>query len=292
MRCPYCRARDTRVIDSRDLNSGDAIRRRRECVVCSKRFTTYERFEMASLMVVKKDGRREEWDPVKLRQKLRVALTKRPVGEKQIDELISGVESDLLSLGLPEVPSASIGEAVLKRLRDLDHVAYIRFASVYREFADVADLKRELEDLQQRREAFTQGSAQVVEELSRSIAALDREAEEAQRRADDCANARQSLEHYHRTLGSIRPQMWSRDQLRQELIRAQSQLGEAEEELNGISPLLTSIRGGKKVAKSASKNEPETQGFLYWFRAGLAFTLPVMIFAAVLGLFFLIFSGS
>ncbi|MEZ4495859.1 MAG: transcriptional regulator NrdR [Thermomicrobiales bacterium] len=147
MRCPYCRARDTRVIDSRDLNSGDAIRRRRECVVCSKRFTTYERFEMASLMVVKKDGRREEWDPVKLRQKLRVALTKRPVGEKQIDELISGVESDLLSLGLPEVPSASIGEAVLKRLRDLDHVAYIRFASVYREFADVADLKRELEDL-------------------------------------------------------------------------------------------------------------------------------------------------
>ena len=147
MRCPYCRARDTRVIDSRDLNSGDAIRRRRECVVCSKRFTTYERFEMASLMVVKKDGRREEWDPVKLRQKLRVALTKRPIGEKQIDELISGVESDLLSLGLPEVPSASIGEAVLKRLRDLDHVAYIRFASVYREFADVADLKRELEDL-------------------------------------------------------------------------------------------------------------------------------------------------
>ncbi len=102
---------------------------------------------MASLMVVKKDGRREEWDPVKLRQKLRVALTKRPIGEKQIDELISGVESDLLSLGLPEVPSASIGEAVLKRLRDLDHVAYIRFASVYREFADVADLKRELEDL-------------------------------------------------------------------------------------------------------------------------------------------------
>ena len=137
MRCPYCRARDTRVIDSRDLNSGDAIRRRRECVVCSKRFTTYERFEMASLMVVKKDGRREEWDPVKLRQKLRVALTKRPIGEKQIDELISGVESDLLSLGLPEVPSASIGEAVLKRLRDLDHVAYIRFASVYREFKDI-----------------------------------------------------------------------------------------------------------------------------------------------------------
>jgi transcriptional repressor NrdR len=147
VRCPYCRARDTRVIDSRDLNSGDAIRRRRECVVCSRRFTTYERFEMASLMVVKKDGRREEWDPVKLRQKLRVALTKRPIGEKQIDEFIAGVESDLLSLGTPEVPSASIGEAVLKRLKDLDHVAYIRFASVYREFTDVADLKRELEDL-------------------------------------------------------------------------------------------------------------------------------------------------
>ena len=147
MRCPYCRARDTRVIDSRDLNSGDAIRRRRECIVCSKRFTTYERFEMASLMVVKKDGRREEWDPVKLRQKLRVALTKRPIGEKQIDEMIAGVESDLLSLGLPEVPSAAIGESVLRRLRELDHVAYIRFASVYREFTDVADLRREIEDL-------------------------------------------------------------------------------------------------------------------------------------------------
>lgn len=147
MRCPFCRARDTRVIDSRDLNSGDAIRRRRECVVCSKRFTTYERFEMASLMVVKKDGRREEWDPVKLRQKLRVALTKRPFGEKQIDEFISSVESDLLSLGTPEVPSAAIGESVLKRLKEIDHVAYIRFASVYREFADVEDLKRELDDL-------------------------------------------------------------------------------------------------------------------------------------------------
>jgi len=147
LRCPFCRARDTRVIDSRDLTGGDAIRRRRECVDCGRRFTTYERLEMALLMVVKKDGRREEWDPVKLRQKLRVALTKRPVGEKQIDELISGVESDLLSLGLPEVPSAQIGESVLKRLKELDHVAYIRFASVYREFTDVADLKRELEDL-------------------------------------------------------------------------------------------------------------------------------------------------
>lgn len=147
MRCPYCRARDARVIDSRELGGGDAIRRRRECVACGRRFTTYERFEAASLMVVKKDGRRQEFDPVKLRQKLRIALTKRPVGEKQIDELIAGVESDLLSLGAAEVPSTAIGEAVLRRLKELDHVAYIRFASVYREFADVHDLRRELEDL-------------------------------------------------------------------------------------------------------------------------------------------------
>jgi len=147
VRCPFCRARDSRVIDSRELSGGESIRRRRECPACGRRFTTYERVEMAALTVVKKDGRRQEFDPAKLRQKLRVALTKRPVGEQAIDELVAAVESDLLALGTSEVPSTAIGEAVLKRLKDLDHVAYIRFASVYREFADLEDLRREMEGL-------------------------------------------------------------------------------------------------------------------------------------------------
>lgn len=147
MRCPYCRARDARVIDSRELNDGEAIRRRRECMECHQRFTTYERIEAVALVVVKKDGRREEFNPDKLRNKLRVALTKRPVGEKELDKLISDIEAKLMALGMREVPSDKIGELALLGLKDLDHVAYIRFASVYREFADLDDLKREVEGL-------------------------------------------------------------------------------------------------------------------------------------------------
>ena len=147
MRCPFCRAPDSRVIDSRELSGGDMIRRRRECVNCGRRFTTYERVEGASLVVVKKDGRRQEFDPVKLRQKLRVALTKRPIGEEDIDALLARVESHLLALGTAEVPSSAIGEAVLRELKALDEVAYIRFASVYRQFQDIDDLRREVEEL-------------------------------------------------------------------------------------------------------------------------------------------------
>ncbi|HEV2107248.1 MAG TPA: transcriptional regulator NrdR [Thermomicrobiales bacterium] len=147
MRCPYCHARDTRVIDSRELSGGDSIRRRRDCPVCSRRFTTYERLAPVGLVVVKKDDRREEFDPDKLRQKLRVALTKRPVGEREIDTLVQRVEARLLEAGSAEVPSSLIGEAVLRELKELDHVAYIRFASVYRQFADLDDLRREVEGL-------------------------------------------------------------------------------------------------------------------------------------------------
>jgi transcriptional repressor NrdR len=150
MRCPYCRANDSRVVDSRELGGGDSIRRRRECTTCHRRFTTYERIEGAGLMVVKKDGRRQEFDPVKLRQKLRVALTKRPVGEEQIDAMLHRIEADLLSLGTAEVPSRAIGEAVLRELKQLDEVAYIRFASVYRQFADIEEFHREMEDLRER----------------------------------------------------------------------------------------------------------------------------------------------
>jgi transcriptional repressor NrdR len=147
MRCPFCQARDTRVIDSRDLSGGGAIRRRRECIECGRRFTTYERVEIGGLVVVKKDGRREDFDPTKLRQKLRVALTKRPIGEREIDDLVQRIEAEMMQLGLSEVPSSVIGEEVLRQLKALDQVAYIRFASVYREFADLADLQRELDDL-------------------------------------------------------------------------------------------------------------------------------------------------
>jgi transcriptional repressor NrdR len=147
MKCPYCQAPDSRVTDSREISGGSAIRRRRECPICARRFTTFERIDLAGLVVVKKDGRRQEFDPDKLRQKLRVALTKRPVGEEQIDQLVQRVEAELLAQGKPEVASSAIGEAVLQQLKAVDHVAYIRFASVYREFADLQDLKREVDDL-------------------------------------------------------------------------------------------------------------------------------------------------
>ncbi len=147
MRCPFCRSSDSRVIDSRELGGGESIRRRRECPHCRRRFTTYERVETVSLVVVKKDGRREEFNPDKLRMKLRVALTKRPISEDQVDALISRIEGQLLALGVREVPSGVVGEAALRELKELDQVAYIRFASVYREFADLEDLRREMEDL-------------------------------------------------------------------------------------------------------------------------------------------------
>ena len=150
MRCPYCRANDTRVLDSRELGAGDSIRRRRVCGACSRRFTTYERVEGTGLVVVKKDGRRQEFDPDKLRQKLRVALTKRPVGEAQIDAVVQRIEGSLLALGTAEVPSTAIGEAVLRELKQLDEIAYIRFASVYRQFKDLDEFRREMEDLNER----------------------------------------------------------------------------------------------------------------------------------------------
>jgi transcriptional repressor NrdR len=152
MRCPYCKAEDTRVVDSRDVNNGEAIRRRRQCPACERRFTTYERVEAAALIVVKKDGRREEFNPDKLRSKLRVALTKRPVAQDDLDKVIAKVEADLMAMGTKEVSSHDIGEKVLAELKTLDHVAYIRFASVYRQFADIDDLRREVEGLSGREE--------------------------------------------------------------------------------------------------------------------------------------------
>jgi transcriptional repressor NrdR len=134
-------------VDSRELGSGESIRRRRECAACGRRFTTYERVESGGLMVVKRDGRREEFDARKLRDKLRIALTKRPVAQGEIDRIITTVETELLAMGTVEVPSTAIGEIVLRELKQVDEVAYIRFASVYRSFADLQDLRREMDVL-------------------------------------------------------------------------------------------------------------------------------------------------
>lgn len=147
MRCPFCQGHDSRVVDSRELSNGSGIRRRRECASCGRRFTTYERVESGTLIVVKRDGRREEFDPRKLRDKLRIALTKRPVSQEEIDRIVAGVEAQLLELGTVEVPSTAIGEIALRELRKIDEVAYIRFASVYLSFEDLEDLRREIDIL-------------------------------------------------------------------------------------------------------------------------------------------------
>lgn len=144
MRCPFCGSRDSRVVDSRDIRDGESIRRRRECAECGRRFTTYENVEMRELVVVKRDGRREPFSPPKLRDKLRIALTKRPVPMSEIERIVRESERELLDTGASEVSSTDIGELVLEKLRALDHVAYIRFASVYREFRDLDDWRREM----------------------------------------------------------------------------------------------------------------------------------------------------
>jgi transcriptional repressor NrdR len=147
MRCPYCGTPDTRVLDSRDVREGSSVRRRRICTACERRFTTYETVEQAELMVVKRDGRRERFDPRKLRDKLQIALTKRPVPTAEVERIVREVETDLADRGLTEVPSTAIGELALEKLRHLDQVAYIRFASVYREFRDLDDWVREVSAL-------------------------------------------------------------------------------------------------------------------------------------------------
>ena len=151
MKCPYCLNIKTRVLDKRDLSELSAIRRRRECLDCHKRFTTYERIELVGLSVVKKNGQRESFDRSKLVSNLMKACEKRPIPREDIDRLISEVEAELRNFGEREVPSSSIGELVMERLRNLDKVAYIRFASVYREFADIRSFEDELKDLRKNR---------------------------------------------------------------------------------------------------------------------------------------------
>jgi transcriptional repressor NrdR len=146
MKCPYCAHIDSKVVDSRDTETG-AIRRRRECLHCHKRFTTYERVEAVPLLVVKKDGRREEFSRDKLIGGLFMASKKRDVERAQIEQLVDDVENALRSRGVGEVGSREIGEEVMARLRDLDEIAYIRFASVYRQFGDLSDVRGVMEEL-------------------------------------------------------------------------------------------------------------------------------------------------
>ena len=145
MNCPYCDYSDCKVIDSREVNDG--IRRRRQCLSCGSRFTTYERLQPASLFVIKKDERREEFNRNKLLTGIRKACEKRPLPTGIVDKLADDIEAELYRQGKAEVPSAAIGDMVMERLRSLDHIAYIRFASVYREFADITTLKQEVDTL-------------------------------------------------------------------------------------------------------------------------------------------------
>lgn len=146
MRCPYCQNDDTKVIDSR-TSQDFSIRRRRECLACSRRFTTYERIEESPLKVIKKDGTRIPFDRQKIRFGVEKACYKRPVSNEQIDLLVGDVEAAIYEDGLREVPSRQIGEMVFNALRDLDKVAFVRFASVYREFEDVNDFVEELQPM-------------------------------------------------------------------------------------------------------------------------------------------------
>ena len=144
MRCPFCAANEDKVIDSRESREGDVIRRRRECVGCGKRFTTYERVEDVLPLVVKKDGRREPFDRSKIMNGLKKACQKRPISADSLERIVDGIEARLQEEGRKEVSGGEIGEAVMAALRTLDPVAYVRFASVYREFRDVEEFMREL----------------------------------------------------------------------------------------------------------------------------------------------------
>jgi len=146
MKCPYCSHIETKVTDSRDTGVF-TIRRRRECLDCSKRFTTYEYIEMNPLYVIKKDGRREKFDKNKIRKGIQKAIEKRPVNYEKVEEIVDKIEEKIRRNASEEISSKEIGEYVMDILKELDHVAYIRFASVYRRFTDVSSFEKEIKNL-------------------------------------------------------------------------------------------------------------------------------------------------
>jgi len=157
--CPYCGHHDSKVIDSRDVNEG--IRRRRQCLGCDSRFTTYERLQPATLFVVKKDQRREEFSQDKLLTGIRKACEKRPLPTGAVDRLADDIEAELYHQGKAEIPSTAIGDMVMARLKNLDNIAYIRFASVYRDFTDITALKQEVDTLLSAETEVSQPTSQL-----------------------------------------------------------------------------------------------------------------------------------
>lgn len=147
MKCPYCGSQEERVVDSREGKEGEVIRRRRQCQQCGRRFTTYERIEELHSMVVKKDGRREPFDRHKILSGLLKASQKRPISINQLEKIADEIEAKLLEKPEREITSAEIGEHIMRRLHELDEVAYVRFASVYRSFKDVSDFAEEVRNL-------------------------------------------------------------------------------------------------------------------------------------------------
>ena len=147
MKCPFCQSHDTQVLESRAVEEGSTIRRRRECIKCGKRFTTYERVKGTALWVIKKDGRREPFNKEKLKRGLLRAIEKRPISMDLVDDVIDQVEREMLKKEHEEVTSRAVGRAVLKRLKRIDKVAWLRFASVYLEFGDIKDFTQAIKDL-------------------------------------------------------------------------------------------------------------------------------------------------
>jgi transcriptional repressor NrdR len=146
MKCPYCHHVDTQVIDTRISEEGDSIRRRRRCASCDKRFTTYERIELTMPVIVKKNGSRSEYESAKLRASLMLALRKRPVSAEAVDTAIQSIEEKLLASGAREIVSGQLGELVMRELKRLDKIAYIRFASVYKSFEDVSEFVEAIDE--------------------------------------------------------------------------------------------------------------------------------------------------
>ena len=153
MRCPFCGSEDTQVKDSRPVDDGGSIRRRRQCPACGARFTTFERVQLRELLVVKKDGRRLPFDRDKLARSIRIATRKRGIDEEQIERIVTGIVRRIETTGETEVPSTRIGELAMESLGQLDEVAYVRFASVYRDFATVRDFERFIRELPEDDEA-------------------------------------------------------------------------------------------------------------------------------------------
>ncbi len=159
MKCPFCADPNTQVTDTRENEDGDVVRRRRRCVKCDKRFTTYERIDLKMPHIVKRNGSRSEFDHDKLAGSMNLALRKRPVTTEAVEAAVDRIEARLLSMGAPEVPSERVGELVMKELKKLDKVAYIRFASVYRNFADVDEFAEVVREVQARPKRTRGGTA-------------------------------------------------------------------------------------------------------------------------------------